>query len=99
LQRFDVQASALKNGNAAAVFRPLLEFEAARARDFYCAAEELIPLVDDDSQPALWTLVEIYHRLLDRIAARQYDVFTERVSLNTAERVGIFAKGFVRRLT
>jgi phytoene synthase len=99
LERFDVQASALKNGNAAAVFRPLLEFEAARARDFYCAAEELIPLVDDDSQPALWTLVEIYHRLLDRIAARQYDVFTERVSLSTAEKVGIFTKGFVRRLT
>jgi phytoene synthase len=99
LQRFDVQAKALKNGNAAATFRPVLEFEAERARELYSSAEELIPLVDDDSQPALWTLVEIYHRLLDRIASRQYDVFTERVSLSMAEKVGILAKGFVRRLT
>jgi phytoene synthase len=99
LQKFGVQAGALKNGNAAATFRPVLEFEAERALELYSSAEELIPLVDDDSQPALWTLVEIYHRLLDRIASRQYDVFTERVSLSTAEKVGILAKGFVRRLT
>ena len=81
LQRFDVQAKALKNGNAAATFRPVLEFEAERARELYSSAEELIPLVDDDSQPALWTLVEIYHRLLDRIASRQYDVFKKVRSL------------------
>ena len=56
-------------------------------------------MIDDDSQPALWTLVEIYRRLLERIAARGYDVFSDRVRLTTAEKVGILAKGFVRRLT
>ena len=40
--------------------RPVLEFEAQRAREFYRSAEELLPLIDDDSQPALWTMVEIY---------------------------------------
>ncbi len=80
-------------------FRPVLEFEADRARKLYRSADELIPLIDDDSQPALWTLVEIYRRLLDRIAARNYDVFSRRVSLSTAEKVGILARGFVRRLT
>jgi phytoene synthase len=77
----------------------VLEFEAERARELYRSGEELIPLIDDDSQPALWALVEIYHRLLDRIASRQYDVFSQRVSLSTAEKLGILAKGFVRRLT
>jgi len=43
--------------------------------------------------------VQIYHRLLDRIAERGYDVFTEKVRLSTAEKLGILAKGFVRRLT
>ena len=66
---------------------------------YYRSAEELLPLIDDDSQPALWTLVEIYRRLLERIAARNYDVFSERVQLSTGEKVGILAKGFVRRLT
>lgn len=99
LRRFGVEASALTNGNAAATFRPVLEFEAQRARELYRAAEELLPLVDDDSQPALWTLVEVYRRLLEHIAARGYDVFSERVQLSTAEKVGVLAKGFVRRLT
>jgi 15-cis-phytoene synthase len=99
LRRFGVEASALNNGNAAVAFRPVLEFEAQRARELYHAAEELLPMIDDDSQPALWTLVEIYRRLLGRIEARGYDVFSERVRLSTGEKVGILAKGFVRRLT
>jgi phytoene synthase len=99
LRRFGVEAIALTNGNAATAFRPVLEFEAQRARDFYRSADELLPLIDDDSQPALWTLVEIYRRLLERIAVRGYDVFTERVRLTTAEKVLVLAKGFVRRLT
>jgi len=99
LRRFGVEAKALSNGNAAAAFRPVLEFEAQRAREFYRAAEELMPLIDDDSQPALWTLVEIYRRLLERIAQRGYDVFSQRVRLSTLEKLGILAKGFVRRLT
>jgi phytoene synthase len=98
-RNFELDASALSNGNAPTLMRPLLEFEADRARKLYYAADDLIPLIDEDSRAALWTLVEIYHRLLDRIAARQYDVFTERVSLSTAEKIGILAKGFVRRLT
>ena len=99
LRRFSVDPKTLTNGNAAAAFRPVLEFEAQRARELYHAADELLPLIDDDSQPALWTLVQIYHRLLDRIAERGYDVFTEKVRLSTAEKLGILAKGFVRRLT
>ena len=99
LRHFGVDAHELNNGNAAAVFRPVLEFEAQRARELYRSAEELLPLIDDDSQPALWTLVEIYRQLLERIARRGYDVFSGRVRLSTAEKVGILAKGFVRRLT
>src|SRR5664280_450651 len=89
LHRFGVEARVLTNGNAAAVFRPVLEFEAQRAREYYRSAEELLPLIEDDSQSALWTLVEIYRRLLERIAARDYDVFSERVRLSTAEKIGL----------
>ena len=94
-----MNATALSNGNAAEAFRPVLQFEADRARKLYYAASDLLPLIDDDSQPALWTLVEIYRRLLERIAQRNYDVFTERVRLSTGEKLGILAKGFLKRLT
>ena len=99
LARFDLSSAVLGNGSAAVRLRPVLELEAHRARDFYQDAEELLPLIDDDSQPALWTLVEIYRRLLEKIAARNYDVFSERVRLSTAEKLAVLGRGFLRRLT
>ena len=95
--RFGIDIQALANGSAPTAMRPLLEFEAQRAKDFYGAAQELLPLIDEDSQPALWTLVEIYRRLLEKIVARNYDVFTERVRLGSAEKLAVMAKGFLRR--
>ena len=71
---------------------------ADRAREGYRAGEALIPLVNEDSQPALWVLITIYRRLLEKIAARQYDVFRERVSLSVREKLTILGKGYVKRL-
>jgi phytoene/squalene synthetase len=42
--------------------------------------------------------VEIYSRLLNKIALRNYDVFTERVSLSTWEKLTVLARGFVLRV-
>jgi phytoene synthase len=94
--RFGVDIQSLTNGSAPASLRPVMEFEALRARGYYRAAEDLLPLIDDDSRAALWTLVEIYRRLLERIIARNYDVFSERVSLSAAEKLRVMAKGFLR---
>jgi phytoene synthase len=82
----------------AARIRPLLAMEADRARDCYRAGEELIPLVSEDSQPALWVLITIYHRLLEKIAANQYDVFSERVRLTVPEKLTVLGKGILKRL-
>jgi phytoene synthase len=99
LHVFGLAPAMLRDGaQPAAAFRPLLEMEAGRAREFYRAADDLIPLMDEDSRPALWTLVEIYRRLLDKIAARNFDVFSERVRLAPREKLGILAKGLWRRL-
>lgn len=78
--------------------RPLLEMEADRARDCYRAGEELMPLVNEDSQPALWVLITIYQQLLEKIAANQYDVFSERVRLTVPEKLTVLGKGMLKRL-
>jgi len=78
--------------------RPLLAFEADRAREFYKSGDELIAYLSEDSQPALWTLIAIYRRLLEKIAAREYDVVSGRIRLSTLEKLRILAKGFVQRL-
>jgi phytoene synthase len=80
-------------------FRPLLALEADRAREFYVAGDQLISYISEDSQPALWVLVNIYRRLLERIAEKQYDVFTAKVSLSTSEKLRILGRGFLKRLT
>jgi phytoene synthase len=87
------------NGSQATALRPLLEFEVNRAREFYQSGRELIPLVDEDSRPALWVLIEIYNRLLGRIAERNYDVFSERIRLSSTEKFAVLGRGLWRRLT
>jgi phytoene synthase len=94
-----ISAEELRSATDAARLRPLLAMEADRAREFYTSADELIPLIDEDSQPALWVLATIYRRLLEKIALRQYDVFNGRVGLTVREKLSILGKGFLKRLT
>jgi len=79
-------------------FRPVLALEAERAREFYVAGDALIPYIFEDSQPGLWVLVNIYRRLLEKIAAKQYDVFSAKVALSRWEKLRILGKGFLMRL-
>ena len=78
--------------------RPLLELQAQRAFENYRAADELLPLISEDSQPALWVLATIYRSLLEKIVRLNYDVFTQRVSLTTREKLTILSKGFLKRI-
>ena len=99
LARFEVSPSELRSAPDSASLRLVLAAEADRAREYYNAGEELIPLIDEDSRPALWVLVTIYRRLLEKIAKRRYDVFSEKVSLTVREKLVILGKGFLKRLT
>jgi phytoene synthase len=99
LDHFGVSAQDLVSGANLDRLRPLLEMEANRAAEFYKSADKLFPLVDEDSQGALWTLVTIYHRLLDRIVERKYDVYSRRIRLSAIEKSSILLKGFLKRLS
>jgi phytoene synthase len=76
----------------------LLEFEAQRAREYYEATNELIPLIDHDSRPALWVIVTIYRRLLEKIAKGNYDVMHTRVRLSAAEKLSILGRGMIKSI-
>jgi 15-cis-phytoene synthase len=85
-----------RKGGITAEERALFEKTAARAEGYYKSAEELLPLIDAESRPALWVLVSIYHRLLKRIEKANYDVFSERASVPTIQKLGILSAGLVR---
>jgi phytoene synthase len=73
--------------------RALLKSIADRAEEYYKSAEKLVPLIEPQSRPALRVLVSIYHQLLKRIVAANYDVFTLRASVPTAQKVAIMLGG------
>ena len=99
LAKFGLSPAELLSAPDAARFRPLLAMEADRAREFYQAGDQLSSYISEDSQPALWVLVNIYRKLLEKIADRQYDVFSGKISLTVIEKLRILGKGFLQRLT
>jgi phytoene synthase len=99
LAKFDLTAGDVLNSPDPARLRPVLALEADRARELYASGQELIPYISEDSQPALWVLVTIYRRLLEKIAEKQYDVFTAKVSLKRREKISFLLKGFIKRVT
>jgi 15-cis-phytoene synthase len=99
LAKFELTPRDVLNGADPARLRPVLALEADRARELYTSGEELIPYISEDSQPALWVLVTIYRRLLEKIAEKQYDVYTAKVSLKRREKVRVLLKGFIKRIT
>jgi 15-cis-phytoene synthase len=88
--------AALNNGFNAQAFRPVLELEAERAREYYKAGDALMELIEDDSRPCLWVLTEIYRRTLDKIAANGYQVFSGRVRLTTAQKAKVLGHGLLK---
>jgi len=76
--------------------RAVLAEIAEKAERYYQSAQALLPLIDRESRPALQVLVCIYHKLLRRIVAADYDVFATRASVPTAQKLGILGAGMAR---
>jgi phytoene synthase len=78
--------------------RALLEEMGSRAEKYYASAQALMPLIDRESRPALWVLVEIYHALLKRIEKAKFDVFSRRASVPLWEKLFILVVGLTRMM-
>lgn len=78
-------------------FRRLMAFESDRARDYYSKARNLLRLVDENSRPSLWAMMEIYSRILAKIVSRGYDVFGSRVRLSGFEKSAVVLRALAMR--
>jgi phytoene synthase len=97
LRRFGVGEEDLRSGNRSESFLRLMRFEAARARAYYDESMPLLDLVHPRSRPSLWALIAIYSRLLERIEATNYDVFSRRVRLSSLEKSRILVQAVLSR--
>jgi phytoene synthase len=95
LRRFGVTAEDLRAGNRNENFLRMMRFEAARARAYYDESMPLLDLVHPRSRPSLWALITIYSRLLERIEAANYDVFSRRVRLSALEKSWILVQALI----
>ncbi|MEO8594207.1 MAG: phytoene/squalene synthase family protein [Candidatus Solibacter sp.] len=92
LRNFGVTADDLRAGRRTPQFLELMQFEAARARDYYNQSLPLLELIHPRSKSSLWALISIYSNLLDRIVAKNYDVFSQRVRLTLFEKSWIVVR-------
>jgi phytoene synthase len=70
----------------------LVEYEAARAMEWYETGLRLLPMLDARSRACCAAMAGIYHRLLARIMARPWLVLRGRVSLPTPEKLAVAAR-------
>jgi phytoene synthase len=97
LDRFHYRAEDLRRGVINESFRELMAFETGRARQYYTQARGLLPLVDADSRPALWAMMEIYGRLLGKIERRRFDVFGPGIRLSRPAKAAIALRALAMR--
>jgi phytoene synthase len=74
---------------------PLVDFEAARAREWYERGLGLIPMLDRRSAACVLAMSGIYRRLLERIAADPAAILDGRVSLGTGTKVVVAARSLL----
>jgi len=89
LARFGVTPDALKAALRTDAFAALMDFEIARARNYYQESAPLIDLIHEESRGSMRALIAIYSGLLERIAETPSDVLTRRISLPATEKVWI----------
>ena len=92
MRRFGCGEDDLTNGVINEPFRELMRFQVRRARERFDSGRKLIPLLQPDARACTAVLIGVYTSILDRIEAVDYDVFSERVSLGTGQKLMTMAK-------
>ena len=73
--------------------RAMLMGLSVQAWEYYESGRKLLPLLDPDSRPCMWVMMEIYSGLLAKIDQRRGDVFSERVSVPTRQKIFALVRG------
>ncbi len=95
--RFGYNASQIGRGRADDAFRLVLQHQVDRTRALFTAGR---PLLEETVPSLRLELALTWHggmRILEKIAARDYDVLTRRPSLGTADKIAIVLRALLSR--
>lgn len=96
LEMFGVSESQLFCYECNEPFIQLMKFQIERARSFYNSSDLGIPMLDRDSRLPVILAKENYSRILNKIEENEYQVFTKRAYLNSAEKITILPKALLK---
>ena len=96
LQQFGVTEDDVINENFNDQFRQLMKFQVERAHDYYLEANHGIPMLNTDSQFAIYSSSKIYQGILRKIEARNYNPFLGRVYVPLGKKFRILMKEVIR---
>jgi 15-cis-phytoene synthase len=96
LQRFDVRAADILNARYSPAFRQLMEFQIARARQFYEQAMAALPDADRAAQRPGLVMAAIYRTLLDEIERDGCRVLDRRIALTPLRKLWLAWKTWLR---
>ena len=97
LLRYGYTEADLLDRRVTPAFRALMRFEVARAREFYAAARAVLPVQDRRAMLPAEIMTAIYRRILERIEATNYDVFSRRIRLSDPHRLLLALGCWARR--
>ena len=89
LRRFGVD---LTERRVTPQFVELMQFEIARCRELYVSADLGLAMLPPQSARCIQAARVLYGRILDKIEAQDYDVFTKRARVSTAEKAAMVAR-------
>jgi len=87
LERFGYSEGELQQGIANDSFCKLMQFEIARAREYFAQGRQLLKYLPLRSRPCPAILAGLYQQILGRIEAHDYNVFAGRIGLSPREKL------------
>jgi phytoene synthase len=91
LDRFGYDVDRLNRAERDDAFRALMRFEVQRAREYYDAGWQLVPLLAPAGRAVFLMMARTYRGLLDEIERRDYDVFSSRVRVSRWKKIALAA--------
>lgn len=98
LEAYGVSEDDLRRGQMTPAIAALLERQALRARDQFARADACLPARDVRRLVAARIMGAIYRDLLERIAARDYDVFAGRVRVPRLRKARLAVATWLRTM-
>lgn len=98
MEEFGYSLEELHAGVTNQAFRGLMSFQARRAREHFNRGFKLLPLLSPRSRGCPAVLGQLYSRILDRIEAKDYNVFNGRISLSKREKYLLTAQTWMKSL-